>query len=104
MSATKGGVVLFDGDLAANFIFYMRADDPRRRFVVLRKALYVTEVMAQFGSAELIHSQDELATLLNQYGIQYWSSKTTYPWNSSLKRFCVTFSGPADSNWSRRWP
>jgi 4-amino-4-deoxy-L-arabinose transferase-like glycosyltransferase len=71
VSATNGGVVLFDGDLAGNFIFYMRASDPNRRFVVLRKALYATEVMAQFGTAELVHSSADVETVLNQYGIQY---------------------------------
>jgi len=67
----NGSVVLFDGDLSGNFIFFIRAEDARRRFVVLRKALYVTEVMAQFGSEELIHSEQDLDDLINDYGIKY---------------------------------
>jgi len=71
VSSENGGVVLFDGDLAGNFIFFMRANDPRRHFVVLRKALYVTDVMPQFGSVELVHSQADLDELLKEYGIKY---------------------------------
>lgn len=71
LESQKEGVVLFDGRLAGNFIFFMRAYDPARRFVVLRKALYVTDVMPQFGQEELIHSKADLALLLKQYGIKY---------------------------------
>ena len=71
VQGTRSGVVLFDGDLAGNFIFFMRAEDPHRRFIVLRKALYVTQVMAQFGNEELVHSQSDLDQLLKQYGIKY---------------------------------
>lgn len=71
LKSAQGGVVLFDGDLAGNFIFYMRALDPNRRFVVLRKALYVTRVMPQFGKVELIHTPEELEDLLARYGIKY---------------------------------
>lgn len=65
------GVLLFDGDLAGNFVFFMRAADPNRRFIVLRKALYATEVMAQFGKEDLIHSEAELDALMKDYGVEY---------------------------------
>jgi len=43
--------------VAGNFIFFMRADDPDRRFLVLRKALYAYQIKKSGGSVELVHSQ-----------------------------------------------
>jgi dolichyl-phosphate-mannose-protein mannosyltransferase len=65
------GVILFDGDLPANFIFFMRAFDPSRRFIIMRKALYVERVMKEYGSIELLHSSDEIRDLLKRYGIRF---------------------------------
>src|SRR6266851_2974746 len=75
----NGGVVLCDGDLEGNYIFFMRALDPRRRFVVLRKALYATRVMPQFGSVELVHSRDDVEDILEQYGIKYIPVESNLP-------------------------
>ncbi len=75
----NGGVVLCDGDLEGNYIFFMRALDPRRRFVVLRKALYATRVMPQFGSVELVHSRDDVEDILEQYGIKYITVESNEP-------------------------
>jgi len=63
--------VLFDGALPGNFIYFMRASDPERRFVVLRKALWVTNIIASAGEQELIHSRAELEDLLRTYGVHY---------------------------------
>lgn len=35
-------IILYDGQLAANFMFFLRIHDPAGRFFVLRKALYAT--------------------------------------------------------------
>jgi hypothetical protein len=67
----SGGIILFDGDGPADFIFYLRAADPGRRYVVLRKALYATRIIKQFGSAELIQTSDEMEQLIDGYGIRY---------------------------------
>ncbi|PYU24787.1 MAG: hypothetical protein DMG30_07810 [Acidobacteria bacterium] len=67
----SGGLLLFDGEGPADFIFYLRASDPGRRYVVLRKALYVTRITKEFGSAELIQTRDELERLIDGYGIRY---------------------------------
>jgi len=65
------GVVLFDGELHGNLIFYVRANDPQRRSVVLRKALYVTRIFEEYGSKELVHDRAQLENLLSAYGIRY---------------------------------
>jgi hypothetical protein len=67
----SGGILLFDGEGPADFIFYLRASDPGRRYVVLRKALYATRIIKEFGSAELIQTRDELEQLIDGYGIRY---------------------------------
>jgi hypothetical protein len=64
-------IVLYDGDLAANFIFFMRAYDPAQRFVVLRKALYVVREDKALGSMELVKSSQDVEALIDQYGIRY---------------------------------
>ena len=58
--------MLFDGPLAGNFIFFMRADDPSRRFLVLRKALYAYNIKKEGGSEELVHSRADIEK--NYYG------------------------------------
>jgi Dolichyl-phosphate-mannose-protein mannosyltransferase len=87
----RAGVVLFDGDLAGNFIFFMRAEDPHRRFVVLRKALFVTQVMSQFGSQELIHSQADLEKLFGDYGIKYVVVEKNTPLQFSSQKILRDF-------------
>jgi hypothetical protein len=115
VNTAHGGVVLFDGDLAGNFIFFMRAEDPGRHFVVLRKALYATAVMAKFGSTELVHSPADLETVLTQYGIKYVivENNARLQFNSQqilrdmlqTSQFKLVQEVPIESNvpqWSRR--
>jgi hypothetical protein len=59
------GLVLFDGDLPGNFIFFMRSLDPARRFFVLRKALYVYN-----PATPVITTRAELKDLIDRYGIK----------------------------------
>lgn len=69
----SGEVVLVD-DLNAfsgNLIFYMRAYDSQRRFVILTKALYVTNIIRFYGSRELLHTPEDLRELMAAYGIKH---------------------------------
>jgi hypothetical protein len=66
-----GGIILFDGDLPGNFIFYLRKYDPSRRFVVMRKALYVSRIDKSFGSEELVRTDEQIFELLRDYGIRH---------------------------------
>jgi hypothetical protein len=64
-------VLLFDSNHNGNFIFYMRVYDRDRRFVVMRKGLYVTKIIPQFGAKELVRTPEEIQQLLSHYGIKY---------------------------------
>ncbi len=64
-------MILFDGPLAGNFIFFMRADDPNRRFLVLRKALYAYKIKKRGGVVELAHSPQEIEDVIHQDGVRF---------------------------------
>jgi hypothetical protein len=88
------GIILFDGDLPANFIFYLRGADPGRHLIVMRKALYVTRVVKQYGSQELLHTREELHDLLKRYGIRYivvsQGGKLDFEIQKTLRDFLAT--------------
>jgi hypothetical protein len=65
------GIVLFDGRVPGNFVFYMRALDPNRQFLVLRKSLYVDDVRRSETSEELVHSREDILDLLKNLGIRF---------------------------------
>jgi hypothetical protein len=65
------GIVLFDGRVPGNFVFYMRALDPKRHFLVLRKSLYADNIRPGESSEELLHSQEELADIFRRDGIRF---------------------------------
>jgi hypothetical protein len=69
--ASRSAVILYDADLAGNFIFFIRANDPNHRFMVLRKALYAYRIKQRGGSIELLHSREEIQDLLRKYGIRF---------------------------------
>lgn len=71
LEQSKSAVILFDGPLPANFIFFMRADDPGRQFFVLRKALYAYQIKKSGGSVELVHSQQEIEDLFREDGVRF---------------------------------
>ena len=74
------GIILYDGGLHGNFIFFLRSHDPERRFVVMRKALYVLQITKEYGdSRELVQSDSELQELIRRYGIKYVIVSTGYP-------------------------
>jgi hypothetical protein len=60
-----GGLVLYDGDLPGNFIFFMRSLDPARRFIILRKSLYEFDARTPF-----ITTRAELQDFVVRYGIR----------------------------------
>jgi Dolichyl-phosphate-mannose-protein mannosyltransferase len=71
MEESKSAVILFDGQLPGNFIFFVRADDPDRRFLVLRKALYTYNIKKESGSLELVHSPQEIEDLFHEDGVRF---------------------------------
>jgi hypothetical protein len=71
LEESKSGIILFDGPLPGNFIFFMRADDPDRRFLVLRKALYSYKIKKNGGSVELVHSPQEIEDVMHEDGVRF---------------------------------
>lgn len=67
----RPGVILYDGGLPADFIFFMRADDPKRQFIVLRKALYAYRITSRFGGVELVHNREELEATIRDNGVRF---------------------------------
>jgi hypothetical protein len=65
------GIVLFDGKVPGNFVFYMRALDPRRQFLVLRKSLYASDVRKNQSSEEFVASREDLQNLFREDGIHF---------------------------------
>jgi Dolichyl-phosphate-mannose-protein mannosyltransferase len=66
-----GGYVLSDTPLDANVIFFARAFDPARRFIIDRKALYVTNQVKEYGYHEFAHSTDDVRRIIERKGIRY---------------------------------
>jgi hypothetical protein len=60
-----------DGNLPGNFIFFVRANDPHRHFLVLRKALYAHRIDKRWGSEELVRGSDGIEDLLRRDGIRF---------------------------------
>ncbi len=71
--APRGSTVLFSGYRDGNFIFGLRAREDRRDLRVLRadKLLLKVAVRREIGVQEMGYSEDEIADLLNRYGVRY---------------------------------
>jgi hypothetical protein len=67
----KSGIVLYDGYLPGDFIFFVRTGDAGRHFMVLRKALYADRIKKSGGTVELVHSEQEIKDLMGRYGIRF---------------------------------
>jgi Dolichyl-phosphate-mannose-protein mannosyltransferase len=65
------GIVLTDMQLAANFIFFVRKDDPGRHIAVMRKGLFVTRYFPQMGYKVMVDSRQQILSLISKYGIRY---------------------------------
>jgi len=68
---SRSGIILFDGDLPANFIFFLHSLDAERRFLVLRKALWVERIKLEGGSEELAHGLNEVRDVVTRNGVKY---------------------------------
>jgi hypothetical protein len=64
------GIILFDGPVPGNFVFFVRALDPDRRFVVLRKVLYVDDVRPGAASEELLHTKEQVSEAMQEYCVR----------------------------------
>ena len=53
-----------------NFVFFIRALDPERRFVVLRKVLYVDDVRPGAASEELLHTEEQVSNAMREFGVR----------------------------------
>ena len=71
LTQREGGCVLVDTDLPGNFAFFMRAFDPARRFVILRKALYEVRTLREWGVVEFAHNQSEVEQILKADSVRY---------------------------------
>lgn len=71
LTEREGGCVLVDMDLPGNFIFFMRASDPARRFVVLRKALYEVRTVREWGVTEFAHDDADVQRILKEDSVRY---------------------------------
>ncbi len=68
---SDGGVILVDTKIPANLIFFVRNEDPARRYVLLRKALYSVRIKEELGGEEYVHTPADLKQLLIQDGIRF---------------------------------
>jgi hypothetical protein len=80
------GIVLFDGKVPGNFVFYMRALDPKRHFLVLRKSIYADDIRPGANTEELLHSREELADLFRRDGIRFVVVSKNAPLRFSAQR------------------
>jgi 4-amino-4-deoxy-L-arabinose transferase-like glycosyltransferase len=65
------GVILFDAPLPANFIFFLRKIDRQRGFVVLRKALWVSQIKLSGGYEELARTVSDVDNVIDRDGVKY---------------------------------
>lgn len=111
-SISDSGVILFDAPLPANFIFFLRKMDQQRRFVVLRKALWVTRINLSGGSEELAKTVADVDKVVDQDGVKYVvvsDAPTVFEGQRSLQtlvhtdtRFELLGTFPIESN-QREW-
>jgi hypothetical protein len=65
------GVILFDGPVPGDFVFFVRALDPSRRFVVLRKVLYADDIRPGAASEELLHTKEQVSDAMREDGVRF---------------------------------
>ena len=71
MKNYDSGIILFDGSVPGNFVFFLRTLDPGRRFVTLRKMLYADDIRLGPDSEESLHSKEEVVAALGRYGVRF---------------------------------
>lgn len=70
-ASVSSGIILYDGPLPGNFIFFIRAHDPHRRFLVIRKALYAVKLKLGGGSVELLHNEADIEKFISTSGVRF---------------------------------
>ena len=70
-ASVRSGIILYDGPLPGNFIFFVRANDPHRRFLVIRKALYAVRLKLGGGSVELLHNKADIEKFISTSGVRF---------------------------------
>jgi hypothetical protein len=68
---SNSGIILVDTEIPANFIFFMRNEDPEGRFVILRKALYSCRIKDSLGCAVYVNSSNDLENMFRVDGIRF---------------------------------
>jgi hypothetical protein len=85
------GVILLDTEIPANFIFFMRDEDPEGRFIILRKALYSCRIKVSLGCAVYVNTPNDLESLFRADGIRFIVVSNrppeNFPINSVLRSF-----------------
>ncbi len=80
------GIILFDGRVPGNFIFYMRALDPQRHFLVLRKSLYANNVRPGDESQEFLHRPEDVTELFRRDGVRFVAVSENAPLHFDSQR------------------
>jgi 4-amino-4-deoxy-L-arabinose transferase-like glycosyltransferase len=80
------GIVLFDGRVPGNFVFYMRALDPKRHFIVLRKSLYADDIRPGQNTEELLHNREQLTDAFRRDGIRFVVVSENAPLRFAVQR------------------
>lgn len=92
MAMKDPGIVLYDGKLDGNFIFFVRKFDPGMRCYVARKLLYVE--MGSYRTEQLAHSSADIEAILRNYGIKYivvvQGTKIDLPIQRTLRQLLTT--------------
>lgn len=98
------GIILFDGPVPGNFVFFLRALDPARRFVVLRKLLYADDIRRGAGSEQLLHSKEEILNAFQEYGVRIAVVSQNLGVSFNSQRVLRTELSSDDFNLVQRFP
>jgi len=109
---SNSGIILVDTEIPANFIFFMRNEDPEGRFVVLRKALYSCRIKESLGCEVYLSTPNDLESIFRLDGIRFVVVSTrppeNFPINIALRsylqssQFRLLGSFPVEGN-SSEW-
>lgn len=98
------GIILLDADVPANFIFFMREQDPQGRFVVLRKAMYSFRIKSSLGYEVYMHTSSDLEALFRDDGIRYIVVSNRPPENFPICRILRDFLQTKDFRLIGQYP
>ena len=88
---SNSGIILVDTEIPANFIFFMRNEDPEGRFVILRKALYSCRIKENLGCEVYLSTPNDLESIFRLDGIRFIVVSNrppeNFPINIALRSF-----------------